>query len=268
MPETTIVLKDGSTVAVRPVDSHDEAALTAFYSNLSPESLAFRFFASPQDIADVAKRLVISNYESQFGLIATSGNLIVGHSVYIVTGGRRAEMGIAIANEFQGRGLGLLLFAQLADAAAHNGIEVFEAVVRADNHRMLDMLRESGFPMRLRSEPGEIHAELPTALSEEAGMHFERRQSTAAQAAVKRVLAPRALAVIGTVLEGATTGGAVVRDLVNAGYRGHLHLVNGTGVAVDGYPAFTSVRDVPGEVDVAIVTSPAAGVIDVASECA
>ena len=267
-PEATIVLKDGSTVAVRPVDSHDEAALTAFYGNLSPESLAFRFFASPQDIADVAKRLVISNYESQFGLIASSGNLIVGHSVYIVTGGRRAEMGIAIANEFQGRGLGLLLFAQLADAAAHNGIEVFEAVVRADNHRMLDMLRESGFPLRLRSEPGEIHAELPTALSEEAGMHFERRHAMAAQAAVQRFLAPRALAVIGTALEGATTGGVVVRDLVNAGYRGHLHLVNGTGVAVDGYPAFTSVRDIPGEVDAAIVTSPAAAVVGVAAECA
>src|ERR1051326_3096809 len=117
-PETTIVLKDGSTVAVRPVDAHDESTLSAFYSKLSPESLAFRFFASPRDIRDVARRLVISNYESQFGLVATSGSLIVGHSVYVVTGGRRAELGIAIADELQGPGLGLLLFAQLADAAA------------------------------------------------------------------------------------------------------------------------------------------------------
>ena len=83
-------------------------------------------------MAEVAKRLVISNYESQFGLVASSGNLIVAHAVYIVTGGRRAEMGIAIADDFQGRGLGLLVFAQLADAAARSGIEVFELVVKAD----------------------------------------------------------------------------------------------------------------------------------------
>ncbi len=266
-PETTIVLKDGSTVTVRPVEARDEAALSAFYTKLSPESLAFRFFASPTDVAEVAKRLVISNYESQFGLVATSGNLIVGHSVYIVTGGRRAEMGIAIADEFQGRGLGLLLFAQLADTAAHSGIEVFEAVVRADNHRMLDMLRESGFPLRLRSEPGEIHAELPTVLSEEAGMHFERRHAMAAQAAVKRFLAPRSLAVIGSPLEGPTAGGVIVRNIVSGGYRGKLHLVNGTGVSVDGYPAFTSVKDIPGEVDAAIVTSAPAEAVAAAADC-
>ena len=69
-PDSTLVLKDGSTVAVRPVEAHDEAALTSFYGGLSPSSLAFRFFAAPQDVAAVAKRLVISNYESQFGLVA------------------------------------------------------------------------------------------------------------------------------------------------------------------------------------------------------
>jgi len=267
-PETTLVLKDGSTVAVRPVEALDEAALASFYGGLSPASLAFRFFAAPQDVAEVAKRLVIANYESQFGLVASSGNLIVAHAVYIVTGGRRAEMGIAIADEFQGRGLGLLMFAQLADAAARGGIEVFEAVVKADNHRMLDMLRESGFPLRLRSEPGEIHAEMPTALSEEAGMHFERRHALSAQAAVKRFLAPRSLAIIGSPLEGATAGGVVVRNIVNGGFRGRLHLVNGTGVAVEGYPAYTSVKDVPGEVDAAVITSTAAAVVEAAEDCA
>ena len=54
--------------------------------------------------------MVIAGYESQFGLVATSATEVVGHAVYIVTGGRRAEMGLAIADGFQGRGLGLLLF--------------------------------------------------------------------------------------------------------------------------------------------------------------
>src|SRR5919108_3238762 len=150
-PEATIVLKDGSTVAVRSLRPEDEGALAGFYGALSPESQGFRFFAAPADVGELAKRLVISNYESQFGLIALASGEIVGHAVYIVTGGRRAEFGLAIADSFQGHGLGLLLFAQLADAAARAGIEVFEAVVKADNTRMLELLRDSGFPLRVRS---------------------------------------------------------------------------------------------------------------------
>jgi acyl-CoA synthetase (NDP forming)/GNAT superfamily N-acetyltransferase len=267
-PEATVVLKDGSTVAVRGLQPGDEAPLTAFYSKLSPESQAFRFFGAPADVSEIARRLVISNYESQFGLVALTGTDVVGHAVYILTGGRRAEMGLAVADSHQGRGLGLLLFAQLADAAARAGIEVFEAVVKADNHRMLDLLKESGFPLRLRSEPGEIHAELPTALSEEAEMHFERRHATAAQAAVSRILAPRSVAVIGTSFDPATTEGVLLHNLLEGGYTGMVHVVNGTGAAVDGRPTYTSVRDIGGEVDMAVIATPAAAAVDAAGECA
>ena len=267
-PDATIVLKDGSTVAVRGVRGEDEARLAGFYGALSPESQAFRFFAAPADVADVAKRLVISDYESQLGLVAVVSEEIVGHAVYVVTGGRRAEMGLAIADSFQGRGLGLLLFAQLADAAARNGIEVFEARVRADNHRMLDLLRESGFPLTLRAEPGEVHAELPTALSEEADLHFERRNARAAQAAAARFLAPRSVVVVGESFEPSTTEGILLRNLATAAFTGRLHVVNGTGASVEGLPAFTSVRDIPGEVDLAVIASPAAAAVEAAADCA
>jgi len=267
-PEATIVLKDGSTVAVRGLHREDEAALASFYGALSAESQAFRFFAAPSDVGELAKRLVISDYESQFGLVAVAAGEIVGHAVYIVTGGRRAEMGLAIADSFQGRGLGLLLFAHLADSAAHAGVEVFEARVRADNHRMLDLLRESGFPLTLRSEPGEVHAELPTALSEEADMHFERRNARAAQAAVARFLAPSSVAVIGESFEQSTTEAILLRNLVAAGFTGSVHVVNGTGAAVDGRAAFTSVRDITSDVDLAVIVTGAAAAVEAASECA
>ncbi len=267
-PEATVVLKDGSTVEVRSLRLADEAGLAAFYGALSPESQAFRFFAAPADVGEIAKRLVMSSYESQFGLVAVASGEVVGHAVYIVTGGRRAEMGLAIADSFQGRGLGLLLFAHLADAAARAGIEVFEARVRADNHRMLDLLRESGFPLTLRSEPDEVHAELPTALSEEADMHFERRSARSAQAAVNRFLAPRSVAVIGDSFAPSTTEGVLLRNLVGGGYAGQVHVVNGTGAPVDGRAAFTSVRDIPGEVDLAVIAAPAPQAVTAASECA
>ncbi len=267
-PETTVVLKDGSTVAVRRIRHEDEPALADFFAKLSPESQAYRFFAAPDDVHDIARRMVMADYESQFGLVATTAGEVVGHAVYVVTGGRRAEMGVAIADAFQGRGLGLSLFAQLAGAAANAGIDVFEAVVRADNTRMLEMLKESGFPVRLRSEPGEVHAELATAISEEAGLHFERRGAVSAQAAVQRFVAPRTLALIGNLFDTATTDGVVMRHLLEGGFGGRLLLVNGTGTAVRGLGAFTSVREIAGDIDAAVITVAADKVISAAEDCA
>lgn len=267
-PDSTLVLRDGSTVTVRPIQASDEAEIAGFYRKLSPESQAFRFFAAPTDLGEIAKRLAISNLESQFGLAALAGNELVGHAVYLVTASGRAEFGLAIADAYQGRGLGILLFGRLAEAAAHAGIQVFEAVVKADNHRMLDLLRDSGFPLWLRSEPGEVHADMPTALSEEARQNFERRDSLAALAAVNRFLAPHSVAVIGSSLEPDTTGGAVLRNLLAGGFAGQVHAVSGTGALVEGRAAFKSVRDIAGPVEMAVITVPATSIVEVASQCA
>jgi acyl-CoA synthetase (NDP forming)/GNAT superfamily N-acetyltransferase len=266
--EVTLVLKDGSTVAVRPIQADDEAALAGFYGKLSPESQAFRFFASPTDVREVAKRLAISDFESQFGLVALAGNELVGHAVYIVTAGSRAEIGLAVADAYQGRGLGILLLGQLAEAAARAGIQVFTAVVKADNHRMLDLLRDSGFPLWVRSEPGEIHADLPTALSAEARQNFEKRDALAALAAVNRFLAPHSVAVIGDSLGPQTMGGTILRNLLGSGFAGQVHPVNGTGEPVVGRDAYRSVLDIPAPVEMAVIAVPARSAADVARECA
>jgi hypothetical protein len=42
-----VVLRDGSTVHVRPVRTDDETAIRAFLERISPESIAFRFFGIP-----------------------------------------------------------------------------------------------------------------------------------------------------------------------------------------------------------------------------
>jgi hypothetical protein len=91
---------------------------------------------------------------------------------------------------------------------------------------MLDLLRDSGFPLWLRSEPGEVHADFPTALSPEARENFERRDALAAMAAVNRFLVPHSVAVIGE-LEPDTTGGTIVHNLLTSGFAGQVHLVNG-----------------------------------------
>jgi hypothetical protein len=54
------------------------------------------------------------------------------------------------------------MLGRLAEAANAAGIDRFEALVMAANYRMLEVLRESGFPMRMRSGAGEVVAVFPT----------------------------------------------------------------------------------------------------------
>lgn len=168
---STIVLRDGSTLSVRPIRAEDEAGLAHFFCALSMESRILRFFAPVANADASAKRMVHVDYKSQYGLVAMAGlpEQIVAHAMYIEIGPRKAELAVAVADSYQGRGLGTILLGQLAEIATASGIDMFEAIVMPDNRTMLSMLRESGFPVHARSEPGEVHAELPTALDRYRG---------------------------------------------------------------------------------------------------
>jgi acetyl coenzyme A synthetase (ADP forming)-like protein len=268
--EATVVLRDGSTLAVRPIRVDDAAELARFYSELSLESRIFRFFAAVANADSSVQRMVNVDYTSSYGLVAVAGAKpqIVGHAMYVQIEPRKAELALAVADAYQGRGLGTILLGQLAETAAAAGFDMLEAVVRPENHRMLHMLRESGFPLHARSEPGEVHAELPTKITPDGLRHFEDRERLAAVAAVTHLLAPRAVAVIGASRQPGSIGAAVVHNIIASGYRGHLYPVNPAATEIEGVAAFPSVLAIPDEVEMAVVTVPAAVVNKVAGECA
>jgi acetate---CoA ligase (ADP-forming) len=268
--EATIVLRDGSTLTVRPIRPEDEADLAVFFSQLSLESRVFRFFAAVANADASVKRMVDVDYTTRYGIVAVAGTRheIVGHAMYVAIGAGTAELALAVADSYQGRGLGTILLGQLAEAASDSGIQVLEAVVRPENHRMLEVLRESGFPVRSRSEPGEIHAEFPTGLTPEAIRHFEDRDRVAAVAAVTRILAPRSVAVIGASRTRGSIGAELFHNLVTFGFRGPTYPVNPAAATIENLRAYASVREIEGEVDLAVITVPAAHVLDVARECA
>jgi ribosomal protein S18 acetylase RimI-like enzyme len=63
----------------------------------------------------------------------------------------------AVADELQGMGIATILLSRLAQAAEESGIRWFEAEVLPQNHRMLEVFRDSGFAVTTHSEPGVIH---------------------------------------------------------------------------------------------------------------
>ena len=268
--ESTVVLRDGSTLTIRPVRVEDAHELGRFFADLSLESRVFRFFAAVVNADSSVQRMVNVDYTSSYGLVALAGAKaqIVGHAMYVQTEPRKAELALAVADAYQGRGLGTILLGQLAEAAAAAGFDVLEAVVRPENHNMLQMLRESGFPVHARSEPGEVHAELPTKIGPEGIRQFEDRERLASVAAVTHLLAPKSVAVIGASRKAGSIGAAVVHNLVANGYRGLLYPVTPEATEIEGVPAFPTVLAIPGDVEMAVVTVPAAVVSKVARECA
>jgi len=268
--EADVALRDGSTVHVRPAAPDDRAALLGFLKELSPDSRRLRFFSLGTNLEHAAEWAADVDYDKRYGLLATAGadQRIVGHAAYERTGPDRAEVGFEVADEYQGRGLGTILLAHLAEAAEEQGVALFEATVLPDNYRMAEVFRESGFTPRMRSKPDLIEVEVPTTLSEEARTRFDERDRTTAVAAVRRFLRPSSVAVLGASRERGTVGGEVFHNLISTAFNGPVYPVNAKADVVQSIPAFRTVEDVPGEVELAVVAVPAAAVVDAAQACA
>jgi acetyl coenzyme A synthetase (ADP forming)-like protein len=82
------------------------------------------------------------------------------------------------------------------------------------------------------------------------------------------VLKPRSVAVIGASRDRGSISGEVFHNLVSQGFPGPVYPVNRSAAVVQSVAAYPSIRDVPGEVDLAVVTVPRDGVLAVARECA
>jgi len=238
--EADVVLRDGSTIRVRPVLPEDRDRVRAHLERLSPESRILRFFTAAANLDWVADRLTAVDYGERSGLVATVGadGRVVAHAAYLWSGQDRAEIAFAIADELQGKGLGTILLGQLAEMAQEQGIKLFEADVLPQNHRMIEVFRESGFPVSTRSEPGVIKIESPTLLTEQGLERFERREQIAAAAAMRSFLSPRSVAVIGAWRSRGGIAGEVFHNLVSAGFNGPVYPVKPKSEVVQSVLAF------------------------------
>jgi acetate---CoA ligase (ADP-forming) len=267
--EADVALRDGSTVHVRPVRAGDDAPLREFLSNLSPDSRVLRFFTGGANLQMAARAATDTDYRRRYGLVATVGAdaAIVAHAEYIATDDDDAEIAFEVSDSAQGLGLGTLLLAHLAEAAEENGIPTFVAEVLPENHRMIEVFRASGFATKVSSLAGVLMVEFPTSVSPEAVEAFEHRDQIAAAAAVRRFLAPTSVAVVGASRREGSVGGEILSNLVESGFTGHLYPVNPYSPEVGSLPAYPSVGEIPGEVDLAVIAVPAERVVDIARQC-
>lgn len=267
--EGDVVLRDGSTIRVRKMQPSDDQALFSLFESLSEESRWLRFFSLAKGGALAAEARRETNLDRTFGLVALSGaeERVVGHAFYAGLDEHRAEVAFTIADDFQGRGLGTILLGQLAEVATTNGVQTFEAEVVAANHAMLNVFRESGFPIEVNARAGQLHVTMPTSFTGDAIERFERRESIAAVNALKLFFNPRSVAVIGASRKRGTIGGELFHNLLSYGFDGPVYPVNPASEVVQSVPAYKSVEAIPGPVDLAVIVVPADKVIETAESC-
>ena len=152
--ESDLVLRDGVTLHLRPIRGDDGPGLLALYDRLSPESLYFRFFAVPDRNAGKADYLSQVDYDRRYAIVAEREGAIVGVARWERLADRptHAEVAFTVADEFQGRGLGSLLFRRLAALARARQITVFEAEVLKNNERMLRLFARTGLTSTTRDQ--------------------------------------------------------------------------------------------------------------------
>ncbi|MFZ9182278.1 MAG: acetate--CoA ligase family protein, partial [Hylemonella sp.] len=85
--------------------------------------------------------------------------------------------------------------------------------------------------------------------------------------AMNRIMKPKAVAVIGASIEEGKIGNSVMKNLVNGGYQGKIYPIHPKAEEIMGYPAYKSVKDVPGEIDTAVFAIPAKLVAGALKEC-
>lgn len=164
VPPVLVALPDGTPLALRPVHFNDWRNASASIERLSTDSLYRRFFTVPKFTNAMLMRLADVDYVRQFAWVALAvdepGQPGVGVGRYVHDGsGPVAELAFTVIDDYQGRGLGSLLFDALAAAARVNGISRFSALVLYDNRPMLRILERAGARFVADDDPGAVRCE-------------------------------------------------------------------------------------------------------------
>ena len=267
--EADVLLRDGRTAHIRPIRPEDRELLVEFYSRVSDQSKYYRFFSPMPELSDRdLTRFTTVDYRTRVAFILLVAGQMIAVGRYDMIKPGQAEVAFLVEDRHQGRGIGQLLLEHLAQAGRERGIEQFVAEVLPDNVAMIHTFKDAGYQMKSAFEDGVMELEFRIDPTETAMGVMQQREHRAESASIERFFRPRSVAVIGASRRQDTIGRALVRNLVLGDFTGRIHVVNPNAGSVSGMPAWNSVGEIPGEVDVAIVAVPADAVQDVVLDCA
>jgi len=265
-----IILRDGRVAEFRQAEnSHEDIeAIRDLFRNVSSDSLYLRFFHLIRDVSDdFILQMIGDGGPNALALLCISGDRVIAVGNYVGTGAAKAEVAFLVADNVQGKGLGSLLLEHLAQMAWRHGFKSFEATVLRENYQMLKVFKDSGYELTSDQEPDSVHLILPLVETERTRALKGVREKLATAASLHRFFFPETVAVIGASRDANHLGHALLRRILEGGYKGTVYPVNPSTKSVSAIRAYSSVKDIPEAVDLAIISVPALQVLTVAKEC-
>ncbi|MGH8774188.1 MAG: GNAT family N-acetyltransferase [Jiangellaceae bacterium] len=267
--EADVVLSDGATAHLRPIRRDDADRLVEFYDRVSDESKYNRFFAPYPTLSDRdIERFTSVDHRDRVALILLTGEDMIAVGRYERLDADQAEVAFLVEDAHQGRGVGSVLLEHLAQAARARGIRRFVADVLPGNQKMITVFGDAGYTVGNTFADGVVHVEFEIGPTDDSLDVMAAREHRAEARSIQRLLRPASVAVVGASRSRDKAGQALVRNLVRGGFTGPVYAVNPAAAAVSGVPAYPTVRDVPGAVDLAVVAVPAEAVLGVVHDCA
>jgi acetate---CoA ligase (ADP-forming) len=261
-----VILRGGRTLRLRPPSEDDAGAVRRFLTELSPTSMRLRFHGARRVDDAMVASFLDPDWTSEGVLLATAlgadeSDRVIGLASFIrLRDPCQAEVSFVVADDRQSDGIATRLLEQIAEEAGTVGIERFVAEVLPENRPMLRVFEDSGFEVSRSDEGGEIRVEFPIRSDERYRDAVDFRDHTAVGPSLRPVLEPASVAVVGASAREGSIGGAVFRNIVEAGYTGSVFPVNRSGEPVAGHPAHASVAALPVPIDLAVVAVPSGAV--------
>jgi acetyltransferase len=147
----TVVLKDGTTLPIRPIMPEDADRERAFVHGLSDESRYLRFFYQLHELTPaMLARFTQVDYDRELALVVLAttpkGEQFIAVARYVANPDREsAEFAIVVADEWQNRGVARKLMERLIAAAKMRGFVRLRGSVLRANPKMLRFTTGLGF---------------------------------------------------------------------------------------------------------------------------
>ncbi len=150
-----ITLRDGTPLTIRPIRPADMDIEKEFVRKLSDYSRYYRFMQPIRELSPaMLEHFTHPDYDQEMALIALSVSddkeEEVGVARYVkYPDGRQCEFALAIADAWQGKGVGTALMQELIGVARSAGLESMEGFVLTTNQAMLKLVKFLGFSVKM-----------------------------------------------------------------------------------------------------------------------
>jgi acetyltransferase len=152
-------LADGRCVTIRPTLPQDAELQREFFRALSAKGRYFRFMTPVNEVPEaVAQRFISIDYRSHLALLAEvfedGRETMIGEARYVVDlrDPTTCEFAIAVADDWQARGLARALLDRLERQAGASGIRRMLANTLLANKAMIGLAARTGYAVRANRE--------------------------------------------------------------------------------------------------------------------